>query len=392
MDGEEGLASAAVSVASTGAGPTPSPPMHEDLGHDPVPNAGETVEHEILAPLSDEDREHDHDIEHDHDLEHEHEHDHDLEHEHDHDLEHEHDHTAEPGVSSDDLKLKIIKQVEYYFSDENLSTDKYLMSFIRKNKQGFVPISVIASFRKMKKLTRDYSFIAAALRESSLLVVSADGKKVKRLNPFRFEAVRDSKLYTVLVENLPEDHSKENIQRIFIEAGNIKNISIHDPHLNAGSAKYGKHEILTSSKLHALVEFETIEAVEKAVATLNNEQDWRNGLRVKFLKQMGKYGQRKQVRKASDSEKSNSSRKPDKTGDEENHSSNEHHEDTHDEEVHQRGRNHMRPRKQKYRCNNGMGHGSTSTHAFEVSKPPPGPKMPDGTRGFTMGRGRPPNM
>lgn len=37
------------------------------------------------------------------------------------------------------------------------------------------------------------------------------------------------------------------------------------------------------------------------------------------------------------------------------------------------------------------GHGSTcAAHAVEQSKPPPGPKMPDGTRGFTMGRGRPP--
>jgi hypothetical protein len=34
-----------------------------------------------------------------------------------------------------------------------------------------VPIAVIASFRKTKKLTRDYSLIAAALRESSFLVI-----------------------------------------------------------------------------------------------------------------------------------------------------------------------------------------------------------------------------
>lgn len=33
-----------------------------------------------------------------------------------------------------------------------------------------VPIGVIASFRKMKKLTKDTSFIVAALKESALLV------------------------------------------------------------------------------------------------------------------------------------------------------------------------------------------------------------------------------
>lgn len=29
-----------------------------------------------------------------------------------------------------------------------------------------------------------------------------------------------------------------------------------------------------------------------------------------------------------------------------------------------------------------------NNHGGEVSKPPPGPRMPDGTKGFTMGRGR----
>lgn len=34
-----------------------------------------------------------------------------------------------------------------------------------------VPISVIASFKKMKKLTRDHSLIVAAMKESSVLVI-----------------------------------------------------------------------------------------------------------------------------------------------------------------------------------------------------------------------------
>lgn len=39
-----------------------------------------------------------------------------------------------PHVSSNPL---MVLQVEYYFSDENLPTDKYMMSFIKKNKEGF---------------------------------------------------------------------------------------------------------------------------------------------------------------------------------------------------------------------------------------------------------------
>ncbi|KAJ4703848.1 La-related protein like [Melia azedarach] len=264
-----------------------------------------------------------------------------------------------------------------------------------------VPISIIASFRKMKKLTRNYAWIVAALRESSLLVVSSNRKKVKRLNPPPVTEVRDPKLFTVLVENLPEDHSVENIRRIFVTAGNIKNISIRDPHAVDESKKGGKAEYLISSKLHALVEYETVEAAEKAVATLNDEQDWRNGLRVKLLKRMGMYAQRRQAWRGSDSEKNHSGRTSDPAGEEEHNNLSEHHDDTADEEEGehlskekngQKSRNRGRSRRQRYRGGtNGMGHGSTSlSHALEPSKPPPGPRMPDGTRGFTMGRGRPP--
>ncbi|XP_054777250.1 la-related protein 6A [Prosopis cineraria] len=370
MEGEERVSSAAAPDSH------PSQLLHDDGGSDP---ADEVAELEIHSPLSDEEQDQ----------------------EQEHDQEHDQDHAAETVTSVDDLKLKIIKQVEYYFSDENLPADKYLIGFLRKNKEGFVPISVIASFRKMKKLSQDHSLIVAALKESSLLVVSGDGKSVKRLNPFQLHEARDPKFFTVLVENLPEDRSKENIQHIFSEAGNIKQISIHDPCAIEGSQKSRKQKMI-SRKLHALVEYETIEAAEKAAATLNNEQDWRNGMRVKVLKKMTKHGHRKQAWKGSDSEKNSTrtSRVSELTGDEEHHSSNEHNEDTHDEEdggEHlskdrggQRNRNRGCSRKHKYRGMHGMGHGSTSSshHATEAPKPPPGPKMPDGTRGFTMGRGR----
>ncbi|RVW16671.1 La-related protein 6A [Vitis vinifera] len=295
-----------------------------------------------------------------------------------------------------------------------------------------IPIAVIASFRKMKKLTQDIQLIVAALRESSQLVVSSDGKKVKRLHPLSLTEVKDSKICTVLIENLPEDHSTENIQRIFGAAGNIKKICIHDPYATEESTKDSRVEKLISGKLHAIVDYETVEAAERAVATLNNEQDWRNGMRSSFFTSkwyLGKYGQRRKGWKGSDMEKNSSVGAAHPAGDEENNSS-ERHDETPDEEVNYsnqlpacshvccfsfvsgwrafderekwpRARNRGRSRGQKYRCMNGqvliviilkfLGHGTlSSSYGAEGSKPPPGPKMPDGTRGFTMGRGRPP--
>ncbi|CAA3014522.1 la-related 6A [Olea europaea subsp. europaea] len=266
---------------------------------------------------------------------------------HDHDpdpSDHDHDHDHEPDYSpvgspelaesyfpqapdlpqaavlSDDLRNKIIKQVEYYFSDENLPNDKFLMKYVTKNAEGFVPVGVIASFRKMKKLTRDVSLIVAALRESEHLVVSSNGKMVKRLHPLPLAEVKDP-------------------------------------------------------MLHALVEYDTVEAAEKAVVTLNNEQDWRFGLRVKLLKKTNKPGQKKKNWRESEPEKSNNTQVSDPVGNEENLYS---------------SRNRGRGRRQKLYGTNGHGHGThASGHGIEPLKPPPGPRMPDGTRGFTMGRGRP---
>lgn len=153
-------------------------------------------------------------------------------------------------VPIDELKKKIIRQVEYYFSDENLPTDKFLLNAMKRNKKGFVPISTIATFHKMKKLTRDHALIVSALKESSLLVVSADEKKVKRLSPL--PEIKDPKIFTVLVENLPEDHSDENIREIFGKAGSIKSVSICDPNATEESEKGGKKEHFIRTRLHAL--------------------------------------------------------------------------------------------------------------------------------------------
>ncbi|CAF1993512.1 unnamed protein product [Brassica napus] len=381
--------------------PQPQPPSHEvDSSPVAVSSDGVVVVSEIP---SDDDLDHERNVGEDRD------HDHG-----DHPVE-----TEVAVVSNDELKQKIIRQarvfnqcfllqVEYYFSDENLPTDKFLLNAMKKNKKGFVPISSIATFHKMKKLTRDLDLIVSALKESSFLVVSSDGKKVKRLSPL--PEARDPKVFTVLVENLPEDHSDENIRAIFGKVGSIKSVSICDPNAAEESEKGCKKDKFIRTRLHAFVEYETVEAAEKAAATLNNEQDWRNGLRVKLLEQAVKYAQRRPARKEVDPEKDNTGRVHDQTGGEENRNSNEHqhhrhhHSDTPTDndggdKNGNKARTRGRGRRQNHQGSNVHGTSPSSSSSFhhnynhhhpvEVSKRPPGPKMPDGTRGFTMGRGKP---
>ncbi|KAJ0986007.1 hypothetical protein J5N97_004363 [Dioscorea zingiberensis] len=305
---------------------------------------------------------------------------------------------------TDDLRDKIVRQVEYYFSDENLPTDKFLLKQMKKDKGGFVSIALIASFRKMKKLVQDLHLIEVALRTSTELVVSSDGKRVKRSKPLQFTEITDAKPRTILVENLPEDYSTENIQKIFGNIGKINDIKICDPHLAEESANiFKKAERALSSKLHALIEYETVEAAERAVTTLNDEKNWRTGMRVEILlKRMGKYGLFiPREHKEAFSEKKNNAQELStdvaidgqkskaaydnvgmaNKGEEEHFSS---------EKCGRRGRHKSRGRGllQQNLNRNGNDHVSSSSTEV-VSKPLPGPKMPDGTRGFTMGRGKP---
>ncbi|KAL8130398.1 hypothetical protein V2J09_019553 [Rumex salicifolius] len=301
--------------------------------------------------------------------------------------------------SIEDLRAKIVKQVEYYFSDENLPNDKFLLKHIKKDKVGYVSIGLISSFRKIKKLTKDTAVIIEALKESSLLVVSPDEKKVRRLHPLPLGEFKDPnpKLCTVLVENLPENHSKENIKRIFGQVGSIKSICICDPHAAEDLKQNIKAEKPFSYKLHALVEYETVEAAKKAAVTLNDEKDWRNGLRVQLLQKRIAYSSGGKAWKGSDADKGSHTRSAPAV-DENNHRTSESHDDTHEvqdgenisKEKEGRRSQTRRSKAQKHRGNSGMGHGcNTSSAHMEAAKPPPGPRMPDGTKGFAMGRGRP---
>lgn len=193
---------------------------------------------------------------------------------------------AKPMVT-EEVKSKIVNQVELWFSDTNLPTDNYLMKFVKKDPEGFVPIPVVASLRKIKNLVKNHGVVAAALRNSTLLVVSEDGKRVRRAHPLPEVNLEEVQSRTVVAEDLPENSSIGSIQELFGKVGKVKSVRICPPEVANGaissSAKHPKTDILISNKLHALVEFETVELAEKAVVELTNERNWRSGLRTRLL-------------------------------------------------------------------------------------------------------------
>ncbi|KAG6777775.1 hypothetical protein POTOM_017606 [Populus tomentosa] len=185
------------------------------------------------------------------------------------------------GVLTDDLREKIIKQVEYQLSDMSLLANESMSKHVSKDPEGYVPIAVIASTKKMRSLVSDNDLLVQALKSSSKLVLAEDGKKVKRKLPFTDNHREELQSRVVVVENLPDDHSHQNVQKIFSVIGSAKTIRIcHPQESNSSRAKNG---FFVTNKLHALVELESRAIAEKAVEKLNDERNWRKGLRVRLL-------------------------------------------------------------------------------------------------------------
>lgn len=77
---------------------------------------------------------------------------------------------------------RIIKQLEFYFSDTNLPYDKFLQARIGVD-DGWVPISVLLTFKMLKSITRNPATIASAVRHAavdSIVEVDDTGVKIRR--------------------------------------------------------------------------------------------------------------------------------------------------------------------------------------------------------------------
>nr|XP_012291891.2 la-related protein 7 [Aotus nancymaae] len=151
----------------------------------------------------------------------------------------------------------IAKQVDFWFGDANLHKDRFLREQIEKSRDGYVDISLLVSFNKMKKLTTDGKLIARALRSSAVVELDLEGTRIRRKKPLG-ERPKDEDERTVYVELLPKNVNHSWIERVFGKCGNVVYISI--PHYKSTGDPKG----------FAFVEFETKEQAAKAIEFLNN--------------------------------------------------------------------------------------------------------------------------
>uniref|UniRef100_A0A0K0DSE9 HTH La-type RNA-binding domain-containing protein n=1 Tax=Strongyloides stercoralis TaxID=6248 RepID=A0A0K0DSE9_STRER len=81
------------------------------------------------------------------------------------------------NLTRDELKNLIRKQIEYYFSVENLLKDFYLRRKMRPD--GYLELSLIAHFPRVSSISQDMELIIEALLESNKVTLSADKQYIR---------------------------------------------------------------------------------------------------------------------------------------------------------------------------------------------------------------------
>ncbi|KAG7402352.1 hypothetical protein PHYBOEH_000060 [Phytophthora boehmeriae] len=128
------------------------------------------------------------------------------------------------------LEAQIKHQVEFYFSDSNFRRDRFLRETTKKHEGGFVPFSVLFTFKKLAALTVDGAVLQAAVADSDVVELNEAKNALRRKNalPETDDAPERTIVLAGLGKELPTiDEIKEglkslNTELLFIDRKNFQ--------------------------------------------------------------------------------------------------------------------------------------------------------------------------
>ncbi|XP_053319755.1 la-related protein 6-like [Spea bombifrons] len=195
------------------------------------------------------------------------------------------DSSYEGDTEVPDLKLvrKIVSQVEFYLSDENLSHDAFLLKHVQKNKMGYVSIKLLTSFKKVKNLTRDWRKTLYALQFSEILEINEEQTKVRRKIPIPDILLGLPPTKLLLAWNFDDTEQRpptcpqtlmETVTSLFAPYGVVTSVRILKPgkEIPCYIKKYISRYPELATKRCALVEYENLEGARKALEALGLKQ------------------------------------------------------------------------------------------------------------------------
>lgn len=173
-----------------------------------------------------------------------------------------------------DLTDKLTELIEFYLSDEYLAKDKYLLRQIRCKSEGYISIKLMTSFKKVKKLTKDWRTVRHALLASPNLIVSPEGFRVKRATQLPENLRKPRLLSSVVTIRLTEEFSSvDAITNMFSKYGEIGLVRILKPgkEIPSDLRNYATQVPDIGKTMCAVVDFEQSESALQAVRCLKDD-------------------------------------------------------------------------------------------------------------------------
>lgn len=127
-----------------------------------------------------------------------------------------------------DNNAAILRQIEYYFSDDSFPKDEYLSKLSsEEGKDGFVDISILAGFGKMKTFLAEagddhVKVIADILESSDSLQMNESKQGVKRLYPVPSEDPAANR--TIYGGQFLSDESRAGLSELFSKYGKVESV------------------------------------------------------------------------------------------------------------------------------------------------------------------------
>jgi len=119
-----------------------------------------------------------------------------------------------------------------------------------QNEEGYVPISILATFNKMKQLTTDLPTVVNSLKKSPKLSVNSDGSMVKRIEPLpELDITHDRSIYS---KGWPEGITVDDVTTVFSKYGKVLCVRI-------------RKTLEKKQKDSAFVEFSSIDEAKAAM-------------------------------------------------------------------------------------------------------------------------------
>lgn len=163
---------------------------------------------------------------------------------------------AGAGAVTEELKQKVVKQVQFYFSKHNLPTDKFLKEQISKSENRWVPLDIMLKFNRLKSLTEDKAVVADALKASDVLEVSEDGDSIRRKEPLPATLVPGAfDSATIYAKGFPDNAELEDIEEAFEPFGAVGRVTMRRTKGRNGTFKGS-----------VFVTFDSEESAAKAIA------------------------------------------------------------------------------------------------------------------------------